>query len=122
MTSRDEDIDPATATPCAVRADTTTDDQLAEAREHVDNAYFYADGICRDTHKAVDEIDAALRLLHAARQRLITEAFLRQKAMLDQYDAFDTYRANILAAVPPTDHRSDMCVLAGCHDHRSVTA
>jgi alkyl hydroperoxide reductase subunit AhpC len=57
-----------------VSAPTTTDqvvgDQIVDARDHVDSAYYYAAGVGRDTDRAVAEIDASVRLLQAARQRL----------------------------------------------------
>lgn len=46
-------------------------DALVDAREHVGDAYFYAEGICKDVGKAVAAIDAAMADLRTARAMLV---------------------------------------------------
>lgn len=75
----------------------TAFDQLAAAVDHCESAAYFAGDIGDKPHNAVTEIDAALRLLHAARQQLVTENVRRDKALLAQLAAFDTYRDNIAA-------------------------
>lgn len=94
--------------------------QIAAARDRLTDGVQLAAGDRPDL--AVDEIDAALRLLHAARERIVTASVRRQQAMLAQYDALDTYAPNLLAACPPGDHATGMCVLSGCGDHRRAVA
>lgn len=67
--------DPAMCPDYALKAKVVTaDDPLIDAREHANDAYFYADGICKDPDKAIDAIDAAIAELRIARAMLVKRA------------------------------------------------
>lgn len=77
-------------------ADRSPADQIGDAREHLADARYFAGELGGRRHDAVAEIDRALLLLYAARERLVIENVRRDRALLAQLDAFDTYRDNIV--------------------------